>query len=114
MFKFRAIRFTTHKEAHYFAIDHADVFQIKDDVATVRMEFKKPPQFVYRMAFDSTTYGEHRESPSRRSLDPKSHRSRHIAVAMVLQCSALSEHRSVVVHPNAHSESRENKALRGN
>ena len=55
MFKFRAIRFTTHKEAHYFAIDHADVFQIKDDVATVRMEFKKPSQFVYRLAFDSST-----------------------------------------------------------
>ena len=53
--KLHAIRFTTCEKGHYVATDQTHVFQIKDDVATVRMEFKKPPQFVYRLAFDSAT-----------------------------------------------------------
>jgi hypothetical protein len=60
-----------------------------NDVAVVHPAFNKSPQLGYRLRFDSATQDEHGESPSRRSLSPKSHRSRHltdIAVAAVLHC----------------------------
>ena len=66
-----AIRFTTHEKAHYLAIDHTDVLQIQNDVAVVRLEFKEPPQFRYRLCFESATQDEHCESRSRRSLNPE-------------------------------------------
>lgn len=53
--KFQTIRFTTHEKAHYFAIDYANVFQIQNDVAVVRLQLKKPPQLGYRLFFDSAT-----------------------------------------------------------
>jgi hypothetical protein len=51
------------------------------------LEFKKSPQLAYRLFFDSATQDEYRKPPSRRSLNPKSHRSGHltnIGVAAVL------------------------------
>jgi hypothetical protein len=53
--KLHAIRFATYKKPHYVAIDYGNVFQIENDVAAVRLKFKKPPQFGYRRAFDSAT-----------------------------------------------------------
>jgi hypothetical protein len=53
--KLHAIRFATYEKAHYVAIDNGDVFQIENDVAAFRLEFKKPPQLGYRRAFDSAT-----------------------------------------------------------
>jgi len=55
IFKPHAIRFTTHKKAHYLAIDYANFFQIYDDVVVVRLEFEESPQFSYRRFFDSAT-----------------------------------------------------------
>jgi len=51
--KRHAIRFAAHQEAHYVAIDHNNVFQFQNDVAAVRLEFKKSPQLGYRLFFDS-------------------------------------------------------------
>ena len=83
VFKFRAIRSTTHKEAHYFAIDHADVFQIYNEVSVIRLKLKKPSQLGYRRFFDPATQGEHCESPSCLSLNPESHRQAHLANSAV-------------------------------
>ena len=46
----------------------------------------------YRRFFDSATQDEQREVPSRRALNPKSHRSGHIAVTAVRTAFLLSEH----------------------
>ena len=51
--KRHAIRFATYQKAHYVAIDHNNVFQVQNDVAAVRLEFKKSPQLGYRRFFDS-------------------------------------------------------------
>jgi hypothetical protein len=75
IFKINAIRFATHQKAHYGAIYQPYLFQVQNDVVVVRLEFKNPPQLGYRLSFDSADQDEYRESPSRRSLDPKSHRS---------------------------------------
>jgi hypothetical protein len=56
-----------------------------NDVAVVQLAFNKSPQLRYRLCFDSATQDEHGESPSRRSLSPKSHRSRHLSRG----CAAL-------------------------
>jgi len=50
-----AIRFATQEKTHYFAIDYANVFQIENDVAQVRLVFKKSPQLGYRLFFESAT-----------------------------------------------------------
>jgi hypothetical protein len=42
------------------------------------LEFKKSPHLGYRLFFDPATQDEYRESPSRRSLNPESHRSGHL------------------------------------
>jgi hypothetical protein len=84
--KLHAIRFATHEKADHVAIDTANVFQIQNDAATVRLEFKKPPQLGDCPCFDSATQDEDRECPTLRCLNPKSHRSRHVAVAPVLHC----------------------------
>jgi len=39
--KLHAIRFATYEKEHYVTIDHGNVFQIENDVAAVRLEFKK-------------------------------------------------------------------------
>src|SRR6266404_1016000 len=85
--KLHAIRFATHQEAHHVAIDHANIFQIQNDVVAVRMGFLKSPQLGYRLCIDSATQDEHPDRPSRRSLDPESHRSAHIVVAAVPHCT---------------------------
>jgi hypothetical protein len=75
---------------HYFAVDHADVFQIDNDVSVIRLKPKKPSQFGYRRFFDPATQDEHCESPSCLSLDPESHRSGHLAnVAVAALCRTL-------------------------
>src|SRR5580693_7414093 len=79
--KFHPIRFTTSEKAHHVATDQTHVFQIENDVAVLRLEFKEPPELGYCLGFDSATQDEHCESPSRRSLNPKSHGSGHFAVA---------------------------------
>ena len=71
--KLHAIRFATHEKADHVAIDTANVFQIQNDAATVRLEFKKPPQLGDRPCFDSATQDEDRECPTLRCLNPKSH-----------------------------------------
>jgi hypothetical protein len=81
--KLHAITFATQEKAHYAAIDYANVFQVQNDFAAVRLKFKKSPQLGYRLCFDSPTWDEYCESPWRRSLHPKSHRVGHIAVAAV-------------------------------
>ena len=53
--KLHAIRFATYEKEHYVTIDHGNVFQIENDVAAVRLEFKKPPQLGYRRGFDPAT-----------------------------------------------------------
>src|SRR5580704_8983387 len=53
--KLHAIRFATHEKADHFAIDPANVFQIQNDAAIVRLEFKKPPQLGCRLFFDSAS-----------------------------------------------------------
>src|SRR5712692_4979787 len=68
-----AIRFTAREKCHYVAIDQAYILQIENDVAVVCFEFKKSPQLGYRRCFDLATQDEHRESPSRRCLNPKGH-----------------------------------------
>jgi hypothetical protein len=73
--KLHAIRFTTHKKTHYLAIDHADFSQIQNDASVVRLEFEKSPQLGYRQLFDPATQDKYPAFPSRRSLNPKSHRS---------------------------------------
>src|SRR5256885_1213303 len=73
--KLHPIRFTASEKAHRVATDQTHVFQIKNDVPGVRLECKKPPELVYCLGFDSATQDEHCESPSRRSLNPESHRS---------------------------------------
>jgi len=90
IFKFRAIRFASHKEAHYFTIDHADVLQIYNDVSVIRLKPKKPSQFGYRRFFDPATQDEHCQSPSCLSLNPESHRSGHLAnIAVGALCCTL-------------------------
>src|SRR6267143_1286604 len=84
--KLHAIRFATHEKADHDAIDPANVFQIQNDAAIVRLEFKKPPQLGDRPCFDSATQDEDCECLTLRCLNPKSHRSRHVAVAAVLHC----------------------------
>ena len=53
--KLHAIRFATHEKADHVAIDPANVFQIQDDAAIVRLEFKKPSQLGCRLFFDSAS-----------------------------------------------------------
>jgi hypothetical protein len=53
--KLYAIRFATREKANYGAIDHANVFQIQDNVVAVRLEFKKSPQLGHRLSLDSAT-----------------------------------------------------------
>src|SRR5260370_22846880 len=79
VFKLHAIRFTTHKKAHYLAIDRANVFQIQNDVSVVRLKLKKSSQLGYRGFFDPANQDEHCESPSRLSLNPENHRSANSA-----------------------------------
>jgi hypothetical protein len=62
------------KKPHYFAIDHAYVLQIQNDVAMIRLAFEEPLQLGYRFLFDPATQNEYRESPARSSLNPESHR----------------------------------------
>ncbi len=86
-----AIRFATREKAHYVATDQAHVFQVHNHVAVVRVilkevAFKKSLQLSYRLCFDPATQDEHCESPPRRSFDPKSHQSGHIAIAAVPNC----------------------------
>jgi hypothetical protein len=98
IFKLHAIRFTTHKKAHYLAIDHANVFQIENDVSVVHLKLKKPSQLGYRWFFDPANQDEHCESPSRLSLDPESHQSANsanIPVAAVRTALLQSEQRSL-------------------
>jgi hypothetical protein len=40
--------FATHEEGDYVAIDHADVFQIQNNVAPVPLAFKKSLQLGHR------------------------------------------------------------------
>jgi len=92
MFKLHAICFTANKKAHYLAIDRTDGFQIKNDVAVVCLELKKPSQLGYRRFFDSATQDEHCESPSCFGLNPESHRSGPLGVnrsRVVLHCIAF-------------------------
>jgi hypothetical protein len=88
-----------------------------NDVAVVHSAFNKSPQLGYRLRVDSATQDEHGESPSRRSLSPKSHRSRHltdIAVPAVLHCIPhripQSGYRSQVRQPSAQLDLIENTA----
>jgi len=53
--KLHAIHFPTHEKGHYIAMDYANVFQIQNDVALVRLEFKKSSQLGYGLFFDSAT-----------------------------------------------------------
>jgi hypothetical protein len=50
--KLHAVRFATHEKAHYVTIDYANVLQIENDLAQVRLAFKKSPQFGDRPRFD--------------------------------------------------------------
>src|SRR6266403_6107984 len=84
--KLHAIRFATHEKADHVAIDPANVFQIQNVAAIVRLEFKKTSQLGDRPCFDSATQDEDCECLTLRRLNPKSHRSRHVAVAAVLHC----------------------------
>src|SRR4029077_21275842 len=86
IFKLDAICLATNKKAHSLAIDDANVFQIKNDVAVVRLELKKPSQLGYRRFVDPATQDEHCESPSCLGVNPESHRS-----------GRLGENRSLVV-----------------
>src|SRR5260370_40470451 len=61
-------------------------FRSKTVAAIVRLEFKKTPQLGDRPCFDSATQDEDCECLTLRCLNPKSHRSRHVAVAAVLHC----------------------------
>src|SRR5258706_3685212 len=84
--KLHAIRFATHEKADHVSIDPANVFQIQNVAAIVCLEFKKTPQLGDRPCFDSATQDEDCECLTLRCLNPKSHRSRHVAVAPVLHC----------------------------
>ena len=88
--KLHPIRFAIHEKAHYVAIDHNNVFQIQNDAAAVRLEFKKSPQLGYRRCFDSAAQDEYRESPraalSILKVIGRATRSRHCAAFV------LSEH----------------------
>jgi hypothetical protein len=81
VFNLRALRFALRKESHYRAIDYADVFQIQNDVPVVRFALKESPQLGNCLFFDLTAQEKHRESPSRRGLNPKTHRLRHSKIA---------------------------------
>jgi hypothetical protein len=63
LLKRHAIRLSTREKKHYLAIDYANVFQIQNDVAAVRLAFKQSLQLGDRLFFDSATQDEHRESP---------------------------------------------------
>jgi hypothetical protein len=67
------------EKADYLAIDDTNVLQIQNHLVGVRLEFKKPLQFSYRLCFESATQDEHCESPSCHGLNPESHRSGHFA-----------------------------------
>jgi len=84
--KLHAIRFAMQEKLHYFAIDYANVFQIQNDVAVIRLAFKESPQLSYRLSFDSATQDECRESPSRLGLNPKSHCLVHLPTLPSLLC----------------------------
>jgi hypothetical protein len=81
--KLHSIRFATHEKAHYVAMNYTNVLQIQNDVAVVRLAFKKPPQPGYRLFFDSATQDKRGESPSSRGLDPKCHRLGHLTDIVV-------------------------------
>jgi len=66
------------EKADNFEIDHGNAFQIYNDVAIIRLEFTQFPQLGYRQFFDSATQEEDCESPSRYSLNSKSHGSGHL------------------------------------
>jgi hypothetical protein len=84
--KQHAIRFATHQEVHCFAIDSANILEIQNNVAPVRLAFKKSPQLGYGLFFDSATQDEYRASPAGRSLNPKSHRSGHLTTSQLRLC----------------------------
>jgi hypothetical protein len=73
VFKLHAIHFAMRKKTHYFAIDHADVFHIQNDVAMVYLAFKKSLQLGYCLLFDPAAQSEYSESSSRRGLNPEKH-----------------------------------------
>ena len=45
------MRFATHEEADYIAVDHAGIFQIENDVAAVPLAFKKSLLLGHRLRF---------------------------------------------------------------
>jgi hypothetical protein len=73
--KLHAIRLAKHEKPHYLAIDYADVFQIENDLAQVRLGFEQFRQLGDRLFLDPAAKDENGESPSHRGLNPERHQS---------------------------------------